>query len=125
MIGRKDEERQHKRLFFSFRDAVSGFLLAIRQERNIRLQLLAAIGVIIFSLLIHVSRMDMMVIIVLIGGVISLELMNTAVERAVDLVTKEPHPMAKAAKDAAAASVWWFSVVATVIFAVIVAATLF
>lgn len=40
-----------------------------------------------------------------VGAVITLELVNTAIERAVDLVTGEFHPLAKAAKDIAAAAV--------------------
>ncbi|TGA99587.1 diacylglycerol kinase family protein [Sporolactobacillus shoreae] len=118
------EKRRHKRLSKSFGDAISGFWLAFRQERNIHIQLSAAVIVIIFSLIIHISRTDMMIVIILIGGVISLELMNTALERVVDLVTRERHPMAKAAKDTAAAAVWWFSVIAALIYAYIVAGTL-
>lgn len=117
--------RVHKRLVQSFKDANSGFLLALAQERNIKLQLSAAVLVLCFSWSIHVSLTYLVVIFVLIGGVISLELINTAIERLVDLVTKENHPMAKAAKDTAAAAVWWFSVMAAVIFIVIVFATLF
>lgn len=109
-------KRRHKRLSESFKDAISGFSLAVRQERNIRIQLLAGLCVTALSLAIHVSRTDMLIILGLIGGVISLELVNTAVERVVDLVTKERHPMAKAAKDAAAAAVWWFSVIAAAIY---------
>lgn len=118
------EKRRHKRLSKSFQDAISGFWLAFCQERNIHIQLAAAIIVVAFSLAIHISATDMMIVIILIGGVISLELMNTAVERVVDLVTRERHPMAKAAKDAAAAAVWWFSVIAAVIYAYIVIETL-
>ncbi|RYL90404.1 diacylglycerol kinase family protein [Sporolactobacillus sp. Y61] len=117
------EHRKHKKLPRSFVDAISGFRLAVLQERNIRLQLFAAVVVLIFSLVIGVSRSNLLIILILIGGVISLELVNTAVERAVDLVTREPHPMAKAAKDAAAAAVWWFSVIATIIFAIILYTT--
>ncbi|BBN99225.1 diacylglycerol kinase family protein [Sporolactobacillus terrae] len=117
--------RVHKRLFESFKDAISGFLLALAQERNLKIQLAAAVLVLCFSWSIRVSLIYLVIIFVLIGGVISLELINTAVERLVDLVTKENHPIAKAAKDTAAAAVWWFSVMAAVIFIVIVCATLF
>ncbi|GGL40257.1 diacylglycerol kinase family protein [Sporolactobacillus putidus] len=116
--------RKHKHLSESFKDAISGFRLALFQERNIHIQLFAAAVVIIFSLMIHVPLTDMLIIFALIGGVISLELVNTAVERLVDLVTKERHPMAKAAKDTAAAAVWWFSVMAAVIYFFIVYNTL-
>jgi Diacylglycerol kinase len=119
------EKRRHKSLGNSFRDAISGFWLAFRQERNIHIQLIAAVGVIIFSLLIRISLVELIIVLLLIGGVISLELINTSIERVVDLVTQDRHPMAKAAKDTAAAAVWWFSVIAAVIYAIIIITTLF
>jgi len=112
--------RRHKHLVESFKDAISGFILAFVQERNIHIQIFAAVAVVIFSIIIHVSPIELMIVFLLIGGVISLELVNTAIERVVDLVTQEQHPMAKAAKDAAAAAVWWFSVVSVAVFIVIV-----
>lgn len=119
------EKRRHKSLANSFRDAISGFWLAFCQERNIHIQLSAAVVVVIFSLLIRIPLNELLIVFLLIGGVISLELVNTSIERVVDLVTQERHPMAKAAKDTAAAAVWWFSVIAAVIYAIIVITTLF
>lgn len=119
------EKRRHKSLVNSFRDAISGFWLAFCQERNIHIQLFAAVVVIIFSLLIRINLVELLIVFLLIGGVISLELINTSIERVVDLVTRDRHPMAKAAKDTAAAAVWWFSVIAAGIYAIIVITTLF
>ncbi|MCO7175687.1 diacylglycerol kinase family protein [Sporolactobacillus kofuensis] len=116
--------RRHKQLIESFKDAISGFVNAFIQERNLHIQIVAAIFVIVFSLIIHIHFVELLIVFVLIGGVISLELMNTAIERVVDLVTQEQHPMAKAAKDTAAAAVWWFSVISAVIYLFIVVGTL-
>ncbi|MCL1630411.1 diacylglycerol kinase family protein [Sporolactobacillus sp. CPB3-1] len=121
---KNQQPRRHKNLTDSFKDATSGFMLALWQERNLHIQLFAAVAVLVFSLMIHVSLIELMVVIVLIGGVISLELVNTAIERIVDLVTKEEHPMAKAAKDTAAAAVWWFSVIAVIAYIFILLHTL-
>ncbi|WP_236620303.1 diacylglycerol kinase family protein [Sporolactobacillus laevolacticus] len=104
----------------SFKDAISGFVFAFLQERNLHIQMFAAVVVIVFSLMIHVSLVELMIVFILIGGVISLELVNTAIERLVDLVTQEEHPMAKAAKDTAAAAVWWFSLISAIIYLFIV-----
>lgn len=112
--------RRHKHLPESFKDAISGFVFAFLQERNLHIQMFAAVVVIVFSLIIHVSLVELMIVFILIGGVISLELVNTAIERLVDLVTQEEHPMAKAAKDTAAAAVWWFSLISAIIYLFIV-----
>ena len=49
------------------------------------------------------------------GLVISCELINTAIEATVDLVTEEYHPLAKVAKDTAAAAVFVFAIVAVLV----------
>lgn len=57
----------------------------------------------------------MAVVLVLIGGMLALELLNTAIEHVVDLVTDQYHPLAKAAKDAAAGAVCVFAVISCII----------
>jgi len=52
-------------------------------------------------------------------GVLALELVNTAVERVVDLVTKEFHPLAKQAKDIAAGAVLLYAILSVVIGCII------
>ncbi|RYL91581.1 diacylglycerol kinase family protein [Sporolactobacillus sp. THM7-4] len=118
------EIKKHKRLTNSFKDAIYGFLIAVRLERNLRFQLFAGLCVLLFSIIIKVRWTEILIILVLIGGVVSLELVNTAVERLVDLVTRKPHPMARAAKDTAAAAVWWFSMIAALIYILILVDTL-
>lgn len=63
----------------------------------------------------HITREEWLVLLLTIGGVISLELVNTAVEKAVDLVTEKPHPLAKFAKDAASGAVLVFACLSVVI----------
>jgi undecaprenol kinase len=58
--------------------------------------------------------MENLVLLAWVTLVLSLELMNTAIERAIDLVTKDVHPLAKQAKDVAAGAVLVASVGAAV-----------
>src|SRR5690606_17318102 len=55
------------------------------------------------------------IVILTVGAVIGAEWLNTAIERAVDLVTTRPHPLARLAKDLAAGAVLWFGLVAVVV----------
>src|SRR5690606_28781812 len=55
------------------------------------------------------------VVMLTVGAVIGAEWLNTAIERAVDLVTTRPHPLARLAKDLAAGAVLWFGLVAVVV----------
>lgn len=113
------EAGRPKHLSESFRYAISGFVAAVREERNLRIQLAAGIAVVVLSLFLQVSLTHLLIIFVLIGGVISLELVNTALERFVDMIVKDRHPIAGAVKDIAAAAVWWFSMIAAVIYLLI------
>lgn len=61
------------------------------------------------------DRTEWMLVIMLLGGMLALELVNSALERAVDLVTAERHPLAKQAKDMAAGAVLVFAVTSAII----------
>ena len=104
-----------KRLLLSFKYAFFGFLQAFKTEQNLRIHCVSAILVIALSIRLHISKMEWFIVLLLIGGMFALELMNTAIERTVDLVTKDYHPLAKQAKDIAAASVLIYSIISAII----------
>lgn len=71
--------------------------------------------VVIAGILCRISRQEWMVCLILFGLVMSLELVNTAVESVVDLVTEERKPLAKIAKDTAAGAVLIAAIMAAII----------
>ena len=94
-----------KAFFKSFTYAFSGIIHAVRHERNMRFHLCAAVTVMAFSAICGISRAELLAVLICISSVISAELVNTAVENAVDAASKEMSPKAKAAKDCAAGAV--------------------
>ncbi|MBE2934279.1 diacylglycerol kinase family protein [Anoxybacillus flavithermus] len=80
-----------------------------------RIHLVAAIIVIVAAAVFRVSKMEWLVLLITIGIVISLEIVNSAIERAVDLVTDEYRPLAKEAKDLAAGAVLVFAFLSIII----------
>ncbi len=80
-----------------------------------QVHMLAAVIVVLAGVLTGLGRMEWMLVIVLIGGMLALELVNSALERTVDLVTEERHPLAKQAKDMAAGAVLVFAVTSAII----------
>lgn len=88
-----------------FRVACEGILHAIRTERNMRLHLLSAMLVFIFAIWLQPTKLETLILLGWVIAVLSLELVNTAIERTVDLVTTDFHPLAKRAKDVAAGAV--------------------
>jgi undecaprenol kinase len=101
-------------LFKSFAYAFTGIITAIKAERNMRIHLIAAVIILGCSLYFHLSRMEWLFVLFAIGGMLTLELVNTAIERVVDLVTSERHPLAKQAKDAAAGAVLIYAILSIV-----------
>ena len=95
-----------KGLIRSFRFALDGLAYALVTQRNMRIHFAAAFAVIALCTLIRVSTFETLAALFSIALVIALELVNTAVEHIVDLVTDRYHPAARAAKDVAAAAVF-------------------
>ena len=75
--------------------------------------------VIAAGLVLHLSVTEWCICLVLFGLILSLELVNTAVESVVDLVTEERKPLAKVAKDTAAGAVLISAIMAAIIGCVI------
>lgn len=110
----------HKDPFYkSLGYAISGIIQCIQKERNIKIHLVFMFLVIICGFLFQLSITEWLVCILLFGLVISLELVNTAIEAVVDLCTQEYHPLAKIAKDTAAGAVL-ISAIASVVIGLII-----
>lgn len=91
--------------FTSFNDAATGLVRSVKTQRNLRYHLLFAFLAVIVSLLLNISSLEFVIITLVIGLVITTELLNSAVESVVDLVSENYHPLAKSAKDIAASAV--------------------
>lgn len=102
-------------LLNSFRYAFRGLLLCLKTQRNLRLELAAALWVMAAALALELSGGELAALLLCCGLVLSLELMNTAMEFTVDLCCPKPHPLAKAAKDAAAGGVLMAAVTAAAV----------
>ena len=83
------------------------------------IHVIATILVIGANILFQVTRIEWWITIIAIGMVLSAELINTAIEAVVDLVTLEIHPLAKIAKDCGSAATFVLAMMAAVIGCVI------
>jgi len=92
-------------IIWSFNYAIEGIVYALRTQRNMRVHMTIAVLVTIASLLLPISRIQMVAIVFAISFVFITELINTALEAAVDVATDAYDPLAKIAKDVAAGAV--------------------
>lgn len=110
----KDKEDETK-LTFSFKYAFEGIITTIKEERNMFIHFLIAIIVVITGVYVRLSLNEWLICLLLFALVFSLELINTAIENTVDLVTTKKNKKAKLAKDAAAGAVLIAAVFASII----------
>lgn len=116
---RSDYQDKKNTFFFRLQNALSGIVSTIQTEKNFRIQLLIALVVIAAGFFLKLTLLEWIIIIFCISLVLALELMNTALEHVVDLVTMDYHALAKKGKDAAAASVLIFSIATAIIGCII------
>lgn len=102
-----------------FKYAIEGIICAIKKEKNLVIDLIAVIIVIILGILLSINTIEWIICLILFGLVISSELINTAIERTIDLITQEKHPIAKQAKDIAAGAVLFNAIIAFIIGCII------
>ncbi|MBB3109006.1 diacylglycerol kinase [Paenibacillus phyllosphaerae] len=99
--------------------ALEGVGYAARTQRHMRFHLFAAAAVIVLGSWLGLSPGEWIVVVLLIAAVLSAELINTAIECVVDLVSPDYHKLAKAAKDTAAAAVLITAAAAVVVGAIL------
>ena len=99
----------------SFEHAYRGMISAVRTQRNMRFHVFAAVLVLLASLLVGASALELAILVLTILLVFVTEMLNTALEFVVDLATDEYHPLAKLAKDVSAGAVLVSSVGAVLV----------
>lgn len=108
-----------KSFFKSFSYAFHGIWFGVAEQLNIKVQIGVALLVIGAGFYFQISQVEWCIILICIGAVIGLELMNSAIESLVDLVTLERKPLAGKIKDIAAGAVLLFSVITVVVGVII------
>jgi len=97
--------RRAPSLLESFNFAFEGIIHVLRTQRNMRIHFAIAAGVLILALAVGVSRLELIALMISIAFVLIAEILNSAIEGAIDVATTSFDPMAKLAKDMAAGAV--------------------
>lgn len=94
-----------KKLVDSFNYAIEGIIHAVRTQRNMRIHMITALFILTLCFFYDLKKMELLIITITITMVITAELINTAIESAIDATTNYYHPLAKIAKNVAAGAV--------------------
>ena len=112
---RKNKSFGIKRIFASVKNSWNGLKVAYKNEQSVYIHLVCTVILLLLSFLLKISLTQWLIIIAIIGLTLVVELINTAIESTVDLVTKEFHPLAKVAKDTASAAEFILTLTSTII----------
>lgn len=106
---------KNQNFFEALKNALSGIIYVIKKERNIKIELFFALLVIIFSIILKISLVEMVLIVLIIFLVFFSEFINTSLEIAIDLYTQEYNEKAKIVKDISAGAVLLISIASVII----------
>ena len=115
LLGKKFKANKNKTIKDSFIHAYEGINYTVTKERNMHIHVSIASLVVVSGAIFRISYIEWLICLVLIAIVMSLELINTAVEAVVDMITTKQDHMAKVAKDAAAGAVLISSIISAII----------
>ena len=107
--------RPRPSIFESFNYAIEGVVHVLRTQRNMRIHFAIAIAVLAVAAAVGVSKLELIALLLAIAFVLIAEMINTAIEGAIDVATTSFDPMAKLAKDIGAGAVLIASVNAVAI----------
>lgn len=94
-----------RKLMDSFNYAIEGIIYAVRSQRNMKIHMVAALLILTACFFYDLSKIELLIITITITMVIVAEMINTAIEFAIDATTNYYHPLAKLAKNVAAGAV--------------------
>ncbi len=99
----------------SFHYARQGLRSAFANERNIKIILFIGVLAVLAGFIIGLDLIEWAIVLLCCGAVVTAELLNTAIESVVDLVSPEFHPLAGRAKDISASAVWIISITSAIV----------
>jgi diacylglycerol kinase (ATP) len=104
-----------QRLWNALTNSLNGIKSCFRTEVSFRQELLLGIVVATIALFLSLSLFETLLLLVTYGNILIAELFNSAIEKAVDYISLDKHPLAKIIKDTASAAVF----VAILVFAIV------
>ncbi len=106
-MKQKSQDKKENIIIHTFHSTIyslEGIYSALKEERSLHLYLGCAIVIIAMAFFLHFRWEDLEIVFFLLALILVVELLNTALENVVDLVTKEKNPLAKKAKDCGSAA---------------------
>jgi diacylglycerol kinase len=111
----KKEKVNMKRIAKSFYHAFRGIGYTLRYERNFQVECAVGGAVIVLMILLPLSRLEMVILLLTMALVMGMELVNTAMERVMDILKPQLHPYVRVVKDVMAGAVLLMAALAVIV----------
>ena len=111
----KKKKYSISRFFKSFPYAFQGIKTVIKTEQNFLIDIIIGVIVLVSGYFLKLNAIEFAIVLLTITLVITLELINTAIEYTIDMAMPEIHPLAKAAKDISGAAVLFSAIISIII----------
>ena len=112
-------EKNKRKFTSSVRDCINGFKFININEDNFKREILLGIIALLISYILKISKLEFIIIIIMIGLVLTCEVINTAIERLVDLVSPSYNKIAGEVKDIMAFSVFLMCIISLIVGVII------
>ena len=103
-LRNKSKYKGIKHYVYSTKFSLEGLLYAYKNEKSLWMHAFCSIIAIVLGIIFKISLVQWSMILISLGIILALELLNTAIEAVVDMITLEYHPLAKIAKDCGSAA---------------------
>ena len=111
----KLKKKGFKRFLASIKYSLEGLIYAYRYEQSLWIHGIFTIFALSLGIIFQIKLSEWAIVFIALGVILGMELINTAIEAVVDLITLEIHPLAKIAKDCGSAASFIMALVAFVI----------
>ena len=95
--------------------AINSIIFAISTQCHLRFHLMATVITIIMGIICKISQIEWIMLVIVIFGVLVTEMINTAFETTINLITSDYHPLAKTGKDIASGAVFLAAITAIIV----------
>lgn len=112
-------EKNKRKFTSSVRDCINGFKFININEDNFKREIFLGIIALLISYILKISKLEFIIIIIMIGLVLTCEVINTAIERLVDLVSPSYNKLAGEVKDIMAFSVFLMCIISLIVGVII------
>ncbi len=103
-LRNKSKYTGFKRLLYSAKYSIDGLMYAYKNEKSLILHGIVSLIAIVIGIIVKLNRYEWCIIVIVLGIILAFELVNTALEACVDMVTTKYNELAKIAKDCGSAA---------------------